>query len=91
MKLEDFEVGKIYEITKAEWESPLGDVIPEQTIVKKILDPVSKENSDKDASSYELKKWKEFLRVECPETKKITLLHPKPLARATVIEMKKSS
>ena len=85
MDLSEFEVGSIYRLKIAAWETPTGDIVPAEEKVRRVLEQANCSNSAFDhgpVPDQVIENWSAFLRVQCPNTGKVHLLHPETIEGA---------
>lgn len=93
MELSDFRLGAIYSITTKECSPDGQSVIPGKTMVRRVLEPATKENSRIRAegclevpTDYEVAGWQAFLRVQNVDSGRVHLLHPETIETATMVQ-----
>ena len=88
MKQNDFEIGKTYKLV-IHRSAVAGEVIPSTEILRKVLEPASKDNTGYDDGSTvpdeTLSQWSQELRVENPETGHRHILGLRSIRSATPV------
>ncbi|PKM47101.1 MAG: hypothetical protein CVV05_01550 [Gammaproteobacteria bacterium HGW-Gammaproteobacteria-1] len=93
MELSDFQRGAVYSIITKEYSPDGESVIPGKTMVRRILEPATRENSRMRAegniempTDYEVAGWQAFLRVQNVDSGRVHLLHPETIESATMVQ-----
>lgn len=88
MQVNDFQIGETYTILTKDWESPEGEVIKGDMLIKTIVESASKSNTLVDGetpSDLEIENLQEFLRVKNAESGNIHFLHPNTIKSAEIL------